>query len=195
LKIFNVSLHRSGTRSFHVFCEQNGFRSLHWLGLDFDGNCAMALEREDRRALWGIYSMFINQSDACSDVPCPSIYEEAFEAFPNAKFILVLRRPSEWIASVRRHTAGRALGVLEKFMYWPLATERRDTLSEYSDSELEDCYVRHTANVANFMIARRAHFSVFQLDDPLIGQRLAKFLGVNESTRMPRIREEPRSGE
>ncbi len=189
MKIFNVSLHRSGTKSFHAFCQANGISSLHWPGHDFDASIAPAMAELDRDVLWQLYAPLLDQVDACSDLPAPNLYERAYAAFPDAKFVMVRRNPESWVASVRRHMTGRNFANLEAFLYWSATGRREARIDGYSDAELLGVYDRHTVAMASFFITRRANFRVFWLEDPMIGARMGQFLGVADPVPFPRVDE------
>ena len=187
MKIFNLSLHRTGTQSFHELCRDNGLRSQHWPGLGFTGCCSDALKSFDIQAVWNSYRPLVDQADAFSDLPCPTVYAQAYRDFPDAKFILVIRTPSQWIKSVRKHTRYRTLDVLEKFMYWSICTEKHEYLRKYSDIELEAAYMRHLIDVGAFMRSHKADFAVFQLDSSTFDDALIKFLNFNRDIPIRRV--------
>lgn len=187
MKIFNLSLHRTGTQSFHDLCRNNGLRSQHWPGWAFDRSCSDALKYFDVEAVWDLYRPFVDQAEAFSDLPCPTVYARAYRDFPDAKFVLVIRSPSQWIKSVRKHTRGRALDVLEKFMYWSICTERHGDLRRYSDTELEGAYMRHIVDIATFMRSRKADFAIFQLNSPSFSDTLIEFLNFKRNVPIRRV--------
>lgn len=176
-KIFNLSLHRSGTQSFARFCEEEGYAVQHWPGFKFDKMCEPALSTLDTCFVWDIYRHNVNTKDVFADVPMPFIYRHAFESYPNSKFVLVTRPVNAWIYSVRKHTHGRELMVMEKIQYWSISEVKRDRLSDYNDTELEIIYRTHIINVINFMNHRDGNLLVVKINDPEIGDKLGKFLG------------------
>jgi len=46
-RVFNLSVHRSGTKSFIDLCVRNKLRCLHWPGIGFDLLCRPALHSLD----------------------------------------------------------------------------------------------------------------------------------------------------
>src|SRR5262245_30613734 len=143
MKIFNLSLHRCGTRSFHKFCSDNGLDAQHWPGREFDRQCESIVHAFDLDALWAMYAPLIHDRDACADIPCPIIFREAYFAYPDAKFLLVLRNPSKWVSSVRRHMDRRPFDFLEKLMYRSICQRPAERVADYTDQELENGYLNH----------------------------------------------------
>ena len=163
-KIFNLSLHRSGTQSATAFFNKIGFSSLHWPGVDFTKQCEPFLPTLDTRAVWDLYRPFVSTHNSFHDVPVPFLYREILQEYPTALFFIIGRRPASWIRSIRKHTEGRDLSVLEKFQYWTICETRRDNLAQYTDEELERAYVKFLLDVTNTMTAARANFRTFDLE-------------------------------
>jgi hypothetical protein len=180
MRVFNLSLHRCGTRSFHKFCTDNELHAQHWPGYEFDKRCEAAALSYDLDALWGMYAPLVKEHDVCCDIPCPILFREAYTAYPDAKFLLILRRSSEWTKSIRRHMDRRPFDFLERLMYWSICRRPADRIDHYTDAELESGYLHHIREVVNLLHARHADFRLFQLDDQFIGVRLATFLGVSK---------------
>ncbi len=162
MKAFNVSPHRSGTRSFHAFCVAHGLRSSHWPEAAVDQACEPA---------------YFASGEVFSDLPCPLIYRRALAAFPEARFVIVRRDSAAWIASVRRHASGRDLSYLEKFFYWRVCGERFSRIDAYSDASLRDGYAGFLRDAEAYLTRQGARVARFDLDDKEIGPKLAAFLG------------------
>jgi hypothetical protein len=177
MQIFNVSPHRSGTQSFNAFCWDHSIASAHWPGDDVDAAAESALQTLDTGALWRLASPHYDGAGVASDLPVPLIYREAWANCPGARFLLVRRNPRRWVASVRRHTAGRDLSYLEKFFYWGLSGQRHDSLSGYSDDDLLRIYECYCQEVTTFLRCRGATFLTLKLEDAAIGNQLAAFIG------------------
>src|ERR1700728_4964475 len=102
-KIFNLSLHRSGTQSFRHFMHVHGFKAAHWPGWTFEALGTDAVKNLETAAVWATLGEVVAEGEVFCDLPYPFLYEEAFAAYPDAKFLLVLRDVGEWIESVRKH--------------------------------------------------------------------------------------------
>ena len=107
-KVFGVGAHRTGTTSLMRALRVLGYRTSHWKDRH---EINADLER-------GRYRLsLMERVDAVSDLPIPSIFRELDAAFPDARFILTIRHPDEWLASVERHARGRILEHEEQAFY------------------------------------------------------------------------------
>jgi len=186
MKVFNISPHRSGTRSFHAFCAAHGLKSAHWPEAAFDRACERALGNLDEKALWEVSSAYFEAGEVYSDLPCPLIYRRALAAWPEARFVLVRRDPAAWIASVRRHAGGRNLSYLEKFFYWSVCGERLARIDAYSDESLARGYAAFMRDAEAYLRRQGARVRGFELGSANIGRELAAFIGFTE--RYPFVR-------
>lgn len=177
-KIFNLSLHRCGTASAALFMNKIGFSCQHWPGSDFDSRCEPFLHTLDTAGVWNFYRPFLKRHSSFHDVPIPFLYNDILNDFPDALYILIIRRPTAWIRSIREHTEGRELDVLEKFQYWTACENRYSYLSQYKNEELEYGYMKFISSVTNTMVARRANFRIFNLESQTLAVSLAEFCGV-----------------
>jgi hypothetical protein len=187
MKVFNISPHRSGTRSFHVFCGAHGLRSAHWPEAAFDQACEPALGGLDEAALWEVAVAHFEQGEVFSDLPCPLIYRQALAAWPEARFVLVRREPAAWIASVRRHAGGRHLSYLEKFFYWSLCGQRLERIDQYSDACLARGYAGFVRDAEAYLAREGARVESFDLTSATLGRELAAFLGFEMRQAFARI--------
>jgi hypothetical protein len=186
VKVLNVSPHRSGTRSFHAFCIAHGLTSAHWPEAAFDQACQRALEHLDEAALWEVSAAHFETGEVFSDLPCPLIYRQALAAWPEARFVLVRRDPAAWIASVRRHAAGRNLSYLEKFFYWSVCGGRPARIDAYSDASLTRGYSAFMQHSEAYLRQRGARVRSFELGSAELGRELAAFIGFE--ARYPFVR-------
>jgi len=180
-KIFNLSLHRSGTRSTAAFLNALGFTPQHWPGLEFDKRCEPFLQTFDTGAVWNLYRPLLKMHSSFHDVPIPFLYHEIIKDFPDSLYIMIVRQPSAWIRSSRELTAGRELLVLEKFQYWTICESRWNDLAQYTDEQLEYGYKNFISNVNNAMVARQAKFRIFNLESPNLATSIAEFCGVTRA--------------
>jgi len=181
MKVFNISPHRSGTRSFHEFCAAHGLRSAHWCGHVLDEAAEAALPALDSEELFIAAQGHFTTADVFSDLPCPLLYRELLRAWPDSKFVVVRRDPMAWTASVRRHTDGRNLEPLERFFYWAWCIEQRETMAPYSDAELLAAYHGYLRETTEALTRAGVDFRVFELSDPGIGAAIADFLGIEQT--------------
>ncbi len=187
MKVFNISPHRSGTRSFHAFCAAHGLISSHWPEAAFDQACEQALGALDEEALWEVSMAHFAAGEVFSDLPCPMIYRQALAAWPEARFVIVRRDPDAWVASVRRHAGGRDLSYLEKFFYWSVCGERWERIDHYSDTILAQGYARFMQDAGDYLINREARVGRFDLMSPALGRELGAFLEFDVRQQFARI--------
>jgi hypothetical protein len=117
-KIFNLSLQKNGTKSFHLFCKNKGLKSLHWLPdnpLNFEQYSKEHFEIVNNISkhcysvnsidlLYGYYkNNFFENYDSFCDFPISLFYDKIIEEYPKSIFILFYRSTNEWINSVRKH--------------------------------------------------------------------------------------------
>lgn len=176
-KLFNMSLHRSGTQSFNRFCEDLGFSCQHWPGFAFSNACAPALGTLDLEYVWDLYSRLTGNADVFSDIPMPFLAEYAARDFGDGRFLMIERPVHAWVASVRRHLDGREMDVLEKMQYWTICNNRSDTISGYSDEELIAGYRTHRDMVGDTLSRHGIDLFLFNLDSPDIAPQIASFCG------------------
>lgn len=95
MKIFNLSLSRCGTTSFHYAMEILGYKSIHALhGGSTEHN------RYINRLMEGLFDwQVLKEYDAFSDLPIPIYYKQLHNIFPNAKFVLQTRSIDDWLDS------------------------------------------------------------------------------------------------
>lgn len=184
-KIFNLSLHRSGTQSVTQFLKDHGVQATHWPGYEFEDQCQPYLAENNSGAVWSDVAPRIKDADAFSDVPFNFMYREALKGYPNAKFFIVLRSPNDWLRSVRRHVGKREMYPLEKLQYWMFAKDKKPALADYSDEDLRRLYHDHLMTVTNYMVAHSANFRLFYLESETIGQDLCDFLGLKQMAPFP----------
>jgi hypothetical protein len=187
MKVFNVSPHRSGTQSFHAFCRAHGILAQHWPGEEFDAAVEPFLPALDTKALFDLSLPYLHSSDSFADLPVPLLCKELVDHFPTAKFVLVLRDPDQWVASVRRHAHGRDFCYLEKFFYWSLGYGEYDRIDDYSDKQLKQGYEGFISDVAWRLSACRVDYRMIDLNNPNLGPALAEFIGFEQHTAFAQI--------
>ena len=181
VRYFNLSLHRSATRSFCHFCDAIGLRACHWPGLEWDEGCRGLRPKAVALRFMADFSNF----DAYADIPIPSIYRDLSPKYPNAKFLLILREPEEWLQSVRRHIGGRSLYPLEQLQYKSITRRKISYISQLSDSQLLKGYRRHENQVRRFFKKQSERLAVFDLATENLSEKLSEFLGVSSLQDFP----------
>ena len=191
-KVFLISFHKAGTRSFHRFMCDHGYSSIHYPHV-FEGRRfeeEIAPFRGDPAAVVQHLKPVIDAADAHSDVPWPGLYRELLHEYPRAKFVLGTRDPESWANSVAHHWSlnylPRRLNNYEYCQYAPYLGSAADRPIDKSDKALLiKALLDHEAE-ARRSIAPEQLF-VFKLGDKDTGPRLAEFLGFNHLHDMKRM--------
>ena len=186
-KVFNISPHRSGTRSFHAWCCAHGIWAQHWCGPSAedlaDSRLGHARNCPSPWRLWSAFREYYAEGDVFSDLPTPLTYQAALTEAPGAKFVLILRDPQEWVRSVRHHKGQAPFTAMERLFYgqitetWPGDSSG---VHDYSDTALADGYRGYVREAT--VAVRRAGASLFVggLGDPALGPMLAEFMGFQQ---------------
>lgn len=192
-KCFVLSLHRSGTRSITHLLEGWGLRTVHYpsrhngvrLEPKIDGR------ETDLAHVANVIAPVIHKNDAMTDVPIPTLYRELDARYPNARFLLLRRRPTDWIRSVRRHVGERAFHRYERVQYWHYFSERPRALRELADRDLRRMCERHFSQVQDYFEPQgRQKFAAFDLEDEQVGGKVGAFLGHDMNARLPHVKDE-----
>lgn len=194
-RVFLLSLHRTATESTDQLFENIGFSSIHTpIGrrnfTDYF-NLSRGLkgrETDNHFILNSLMDRLENRYDAVCD-GVTTLYEEAYERYPNAKFILVSREPEGWLNSIRNHIGDRELVLSEKIMYWKYLKDKPKTLAEVKDDDLLGMAQEHRNDVEVFFASRseaRSNFISVDLENNEAGQQISTFLGA-EPQSLPRV--------
>jgi hypothetical protein len=192
MKCFVLSLHRSGTSSASILLERLGIRTVHWPGRHGKVSLTEKIAGRETNLEFVLDAIIpaLSGHEAAADVPIPVLYRQLQRRFPEAKWILLLRRPEDWVRSIRGRIGERELRPFERVQYWHYFPERPARLSDLSDAELVAMYGRHTEEVVDYSNSLGAgKLGVFDLHDPSSGSAVASFLGHEGRHEMPNVRD------
>jgi hypothetical protein len=192
MKCFVLSLHRSGTSSASILLERLGIRTIHWPGrYDKVSLTEKVIGRETNlEFVLDTIMPALVRHEAAADVPIPVLYRQLQNRFPEAKWILLLRNPEDWVRSIRGRIGERELRPFERVQYWHYFPARPARLSDLSDAELFSMYGRHTEEVVDYSNSLGpGKLGVFDLHDPSSGSAVASFLGYEGKHAMPNVRD------
>ncbi|GFG81737.1 sulfotransferase [Mycobacterium paragordonae] len=178
-KIFNVSLHRSGTKSVHELLLRSGIPSIHWPNIFRDVNYEeqVAGHENDRLYVATTLAPVINAVEAVNDVPIPGLYDVLDSIYPNSAFILMFRNPLDWVRSVRVHVGNRDLDPFERVQYWRYLPDQPASLRGIDDAALYSAYVTHHQDVLTYF-GDRENCLFLGLQQPQAGEKICAFLGL-----------------
>lgn len=133
LKIFGIGLNKTGTTSLGKYFKAMGKKLLSRpkLLLNF-------------RSIYSIQKL-IEENDVFEDWPFPLYYKDLYLLYPNAKFILTLRKDEEeWFNSLRKHSERTGPKPQRKIAYgYFMATEK-------NKKEHINFYKKHKREVIEF---------------------------------------------
>ncbi|WP_223428559.1 sulfotransferase family protein [Tateyamaria pelophila] len=135
-KVFGIGLHKTGTTTLGTCFRELGFDHL---------SCRKDLLAKLRKGeVEAIYSE-IDKYQSFEDWPYPLMYKELAERYPDAKFILTLRKDADvWLRSFHRHSLRRSsMKNAQKLAYGVAYTLGNE---EY----LKEFYKTHEADVRAF---------------------------------------------
>ena len=138
-KVFCVGFHKTGTKSLA--------RALEILGYRVTGPNGTRDPRIAERALPMALDL-APQFDAFNDNPWPILFRELDAAFPGSRFILTVRSPDSWIASVVRHFGDERTPMRE----WIYGAGRGAPLG--NERAYLDRFRRHNADVGSYFAGR-----------------------------------------
>lgn len=188
VKCFPVSLHRTGTRSMSTllsqYCSVLQY-PVKYGGVDLESQ--LVGREQDLGFVTDLLSPALESYDSVTDVPVPVLYRQLLHRYPDAKFILLLRDPFDWVRSVRRHIGRRKLLPCERVQYWHYLKWRPKTLSEVADKQLLCMHAQHTAEVIDFFEHTSVDsLGVFELR-PESGKAIAAFLNIDAGAALPLV--------
>jgi Sulfotransferase domain len=177
-KIFNVSLHRSGTQSVHDLLVRSGVSSVHWPGVINGVNYQelIAGHEMDTSYMAALLEPVIKLFTALSDVPIPALFETLDGAYPGSAFILTFRSPFDWVRSVRNHIGDRDFKAFERVQYWRYLAGKPMSLRTIEDAQLYSAYLTHHRDVLTFF-EKRHNLLFINLQDREAGEKICAFLG------------------
>ncbi|MCQ8887697.1 hypothetical protein NQT63_18680 [Pseudoalteromonas agarivorans] len=179
MKVFNISLHRTGTQSFINYCKSNGLSTQHWPGKAFDKACSPALEGLNYDFVYKLYRSWLEGSECFADLPIPIIYEQLINDYQDAYFVVIYRDPTSWLKSARNHVNKRECDNLELLQYSLLTGDIRADISDYTDDEMINSYMLFHTKLINMLNEKNRKFLFLDLNDPLLNIKLNSFLNFS----------------
>lgn len=171
-KIFVIGFQKTGTTSLETALEVLGYRVYGG-----DKNLMKFSKKEDLKK----YVIEVMAKwDAAQDMPWPLFYQELYEFYPNAKFILTYRDPERWIRSVVQYFASIRIPLHQKIYKVPCAEGHEETyLKVYNDFNHE---------VQEFFTGK-SNFLLMKMGENFDYQTLCSFLQIESpSGEFPRSR-------
>lgn len=152
-KVFVVGLSKTGTTSVGNALALLGYRRMNWKDVR-----SRQLVHSFMHGEHGSLIELTKYYDAFEDLPWPFMYEELAEMYPDAKFILSLRKDEQtWLRSMQKH---QSRGV------WAPAVHFYGSQDTEGDREVVlNAYRNHTANVRRFFQNMPERYVELVVDD------------------------------
>jgi hypothetical protein len=160
-KVFCIGFHKTGTTSLKAALKLLDYRIT---GPNGHGNPDIAANVES------IARRLVPRYDAFQDNPWPIIYQFLDREFPGSKFILTIRPPEKWIASIVDHF-GRKTTRMREWIYGP---GRGDPIG--NEKLYVERYERHNREVLAYFAERPDDLLVLELTTGDGWTRLCAFL-------------------
>ena len=151
-RVFVLGLSRTGTTSIGDALALLGYRRLGWKDIR-SKHLVQAFIHGDLGTLVGQTRYF----DAFEDLPWPYAYREMAEMYPDAKFILSLRKnETVWLESMRRHM-GRGMWQPARYFYGAIGVDgNEETVLTH--------YRNHITDVRNYFQDKPSRYLELVID-------------------------------
>lgn len=162
-KIFGIGLNKTGTKTLGTCFRIFGFRNM-----SFDLHLLQEYAVGNLSAIFKVSDSY----DTFEDWPWPLLYKEFDQRYPDAKFILTLRKdPQAWFESLCRHAERTGPTKARELVYHHAMPHhhREDHLSIYS---------RHNDDVLKYFKGRHGKLLQVCWEDGDEWEKLAVFLGL-----------------
>ena len=164
-KVFVVGFHKTGTSSMGKALQILGYKVCGLLkeGFDFEQS-----EKDPREYILEKGKPLLNKYEAFQDTPWFLFYEELYEMYPDAYFILTIRNSEKWLKSLQKHFKDKA---------WPYHEWIYGTLDSLNNGEVYlKRYEAHNKAVKEFF-KNKPNFIEYKLEEDG-WEKLAGFLKI-----------------
>lgn len=162
-KVFCIGFHKTGTTSMDKALSLLGYRVTGGNWTRDPDVAGMALDRALE---------LVPQYDAFQDNPWPMLYKEMDKAFPGSKFILTLRDPQKWVASIVKNF-GTDVTPMREWIYGKAYGFPKGNEALYVER-----FERHNREVLDYFRDRKQDLLVMNLTEGDGWEKLCPFLGV-----------------
>ncbi len=160
-KVFCIGFHKTGTTSMEKALKQLGYRVTGGNWVRDPQVRELALQRAME---------IVPRFDAFQDNPWPMLYQQMDKAFPGSKFILTVRDPQKWIASMVKNF-GTDVTPMREWIYGVGRGFPKDNEERYVAR-----YNRHNEEVLEYFKGRR-DLLIMNLTEGDGWEKLCHFLG------------------
>ena len=170
MKVFGIGLNKTGTKTLGECFTLLGMRNTSY---DLE-----LLQAYDSKSFEKILNKAC-QFDSFEDWPWPLLYKEFDERFPDAKFILTLRKdPDIWYNSLCKHAILTGPTIARKIVYgFEMPADHRQEHLDY--------YLKHNEEVRAYFQDRPDKLLVVSWEDGDGWIELCNFLGIADIPQVP----------
>ncbi|MGQ0741708.1 MAG: sulfotransferase family protein [Alphaproteobacteria bacterium] len=167
-KIIGVGFHKTGTSSLAQALRMLGYSVVHGVVINGPKGVAIAPPLTREKVLPLALSR-ARDADAVCDNPFPLFYRELDGEYPGAQFILTVRDPQEWIASMLRHFGERKSETLQWIYGVPCVKD--------NETRCLEVYAAHNNSVRTYFATRSQDLLEIDFASGEGWPRLCTFLG------------------
>ncbi len=164
-KVFCIGFQKTGTTSLYSALTMLGYRTAGVVGRDLSAD---TLRKEGADLCIRTAQDF----DAAQDMPWPLFFRELDASYPGSKFILTVRDPESWFASIESHFGARPKP-MQAFVYGDNAAAPAGNHDNYIKR-----YTDHNENVRAYFADRPTDFLEMDLGGSDGWEVLCPFLGL-----------------
>jgi hypothetical protein len=175
--IFNLSLPRAGTQSFHEAALRAGHKSAHFNEFE---NVQLYGDRKDQ---WLQFQENLNLYNVVSDVPIQWFVEELMSTYSDSKFVFVDRAIDGWVKSTKklinclRINRYDARPPIMLFSY--LNKKYYENISDISEEDMVHAYKVYKRMVFDTAEKHSIHLETANLGDESFSQLTMRLFGTD----------------
>jgi hypothetical protein len=175
-KVFGIGLNKTGTSSLGRFFEKCGYK-MHEDYSCIKINMALDLQNNINMDKATLLLDITSKYDVFEDWPWPLVYKQCLDKYPDAKFILTVRKdPEEWFRSLYYHC--KKLGPTRQIkLIYGHYTPNHETKKDFIEY-----YKRHNADVVKFFKDKPGKLLILStdIDDKEKTELLVKFCNIDK---------------
>jgi hypothetical protein len=172
-RIYGIGLHKTATTSLCSALRILGFDAAHWENAHWAKAIYTEMTTQGR-------SPTMERHYALCDLPIPLLYKQLDSAYPGSKFILTVRDPEKWIASVEKHWSHEHNPFRHQWSNDPFTHRAHRLLYGQKGFDREvflGRYHEHYEDVIRYFEERRGDLLILDMERPDPWDRLCGFLG------------------
>ena len=175
--IFNLSLPRVGTQSFHEAASRAGYKSAHFNEFE---NVQLYGDRKDQ---WIQFQENLSLYNVVSDIPIQYFVEELMSAYGDSKFVFVDRDIDGWVKSTKKLINGLRINRYDArppiMLFSYLNKKYYENLSDISEEDMVHAYKVYKRTVFDTAEKHSIHLDTANLDDDSFSRLTMRLFGTD----------------